>query len=493
MIAIMGGLISSVFAQTYGQWPMGGLDTHRSGHKTIDGKDVRPPYTAGAAKWSYTPGGGDGTPINGVALGEPSDPNAFEYKVYYFGNDKKLYRLQVSYNSGTYAFSVSKDYQGSYTLAGTPIGSPVLGYSNGTKAVFIIDTDRRLYCLDASDGSKVWRSAQLGSSGDTLSAPLYLPFWYPDTQPNHDGNRVYVPSSNGRVYAFNPSGYSSGSDASEEWSYSTGFPIVRPMSTIFRIPSVGSPPEELLSPFWNIVLANSDGHAQCIFDYGDHAVLQWTFAPDSNSETCNTWPIVGNDNAPNIRVYIATFDSSNQGYVYSIRGDDDIGGDKGTAAWSSPMTTASDNGTQRTVGRIDANPCIEVPSGDTNAFFLAQTAGTGTGKPTPVKADDQGSSGSGAFGKKMNTTSDNLSSTAMFTNADSNNCLYWATDTGYIYCQNPSVFGGSAQSAMRYPFPIHPASSIPTQDLAIDLEGAVVLTLGNGKVAAYWGPNFIQP
>ncbi len=441
---------------------------------------MRPPYTAGAAKWSYTPGGGDGTPINGVALGEPSDPNTFEYKVYYFGNDKKLYRLQVTFTNGNPpTFSVAKDYQGSYTLAGTPIGSPVLGLSNGTKAVFIVDTDRRLYCLEASDGSKLWRSAQLGSNGDSLSAPLYLIAGV--TQPNSEGYRVYVPSTNGRVYAFNPSGYSSGSDASEEWSYDTGYPIVRPMSSILLPPLEGEAPATM-----NIVLANSDGHAKCLLDQGDHATLRWTFTPDSGGETCHTWPIIGNDNGSNDRVYIATYDSSNQGYIYSIIG---AGDDLGTAAWSSRLTTANDNGTQRAIGRIDANPCVEIPSGDMNVFFLAQTAGTGTGKPTPVKVDDQGTSGSGSFGKKMSSTSDNLSSTPLFTNADSHNIIYWATDTGYIYCQNPSDFGGGLQP-LYYPFPIHPASSIPTQDLAIDLDGAVVLTLGNGKVAAYWGPHW---
>lgn len=488
-LTIGGGVLLSLMpceAQWGGQWspqwPMAGLDWHRSGHPSVTDQQSRPSGASGTEKWTWTPNSGEGeaNAITGVALDEFNEPYSHEYKAYFFASDKKLYCVQINYNTSTHQFSPQTVFVGEDALVGTPTGTPVLALSDETRAVYAVDSDRRLYCLNAADGSLIWRSIQLGSSGYSLSAPLPLPT--SASMPNEEGFRIYVPSSNGTVYAFDPSGYES--DVQPRWSYSTGLSIIRPMSAVFRVPQVGQ--NMLDTPRWNMVLATSSGYVECLYDAGTYPVRQWLFeAPEGL--TCETWPIVGRDNAPEIRIYIACYDSNNQGYIFAIKGEQYYGG---TAAWNDPLTVALEGGVEKSIGKIVANSCVEVPSGNTMSYFLCQYPGTGTGKATPLRVEDKGTYGEGKWGKKMSSTSVSLTSTPIFTGAATPytsawTLLHWGSDDGYLYAEDTSLFG-SANQAFPTGWPRNMSTSLPTQDMAMDKDGAIVVMRGNGTVRAYW-------
>lgn len=466
---------------------MGGQKTTRQGHPSVLEEHNRPPHAGGAQKWVWSPGAQENGAITGVAIDIYNDPNPHEYKAYFFGSDRKLYRIRVQYNTSTELFTAGTDYAGQDQLLGTPMGTPVISSYSGTKVIYQVDSERRLYCLDASSGAIVWKSTPMGSDGDSVTPPLDLP-----CHADAEGHRLYVGCTDGNVYCFKPY-YPADDDG--EWSFSaTTDPIVRAGSGIFIVPTIGG---QLLDfPRWTIVFATYYGKVFCVYDNGG-PVLQWLFNPGVPAQFCETWPIVGVNNiGPEnamVRIYIATYDAGDQGRIYAIRGTSEFEGNSGTAVWPAPVMTAKDGSVQKNIGRIQANPCIDVPSGDTNVFFLAQYPGSGTYKPTPVKIQDHGTYGSGKWGKKMPSAGDSLSSTPIFTNAATLfspgwNLLNWAKDAGWLYSEESAQFGSAIQSTAS-PFPISLGSAVLTQDMAMDYEGAMVVTLANGNVVARWLPH----
>lgn len=463
-------------AQTYGFWQMGGQGHERLGYPTINGSSLAPGHQSGAHKWLWTPEEGDGNAVGGCAI-DDEDTAQYEYKVYFSGSDGRLYRLHIDFSGSQ--FTPSKDYRGSGQMVGTPIGTPVLGKANGTKAVYTVDTNRRLYCFDASNGSLIWRSEQLGSTNDVLVPPLYE-----RCGPAEEGYRVYVPCSNGLVYAFEPTGTS---DQEYVWYFSFGVgSIVRPMSAIFIEPNIGG--QDLVERKWCPVLATSAGHVLCFYDYGDYPIVQWTFDSAGLYETCETWPIVGVNDYPYVRVYVATYDTNNQGRVYAIYGTSYDDSDAGDPAWLNPVTVAAEGNSNLAIGKIQANPCSS-RADNVGIFFLVQDAGSGTGKPTPLVVTDLGESGSGKWGKRLPNDSDSLLSTPIFTNVDTYPVLNWGLDGGKLFAEKTTLFGlATNQQAWSPNFPVtFTNTTVPAQDLAMDRDGALVVVLGSGKIEARWG------
>jgi len=407
--------------------------------------------------------------VTGAAVGDILAETNHDYDVYFGASDDKLYSVRVTYNGSYPYYTTSLNW--TYSLNGTATGTPVLGMSDGTKAVFVSDDSSRLHCVDASSGSQIWRSAQF--TDVTITPPLYIYGGTPGTY--DDSSRVYVGSTGSFLYAFDT--WANSSSVSAKWSRATDGSVVMTPSEIIRdVP--GGEEEDPVPTGPHIIITTTSAHVHEIYDQDDgggasHANLRWTYYdPDPpTTQTCESWATIGSD----YRIFFASYGTNSKSRIYGL----DILGDQ---LWD-PITQAYDGVTLKDIGKIVANGCNDHAS-TTTAFFLTKNAGSGTSKPSVIRmADLTPSQGLAYFARKMASTSDELTPTPIYTNANNTNYLNFVTATGYLWVINP------LQTILYVnPFPTHPTSSIPRIDLAMDREGVIIFVTSAGVLRADWGP-----
>jgi len=406
---------------------MGGLDSFHSG-KLVTASRLT--YTAGAQKWAKTlPSSAHAT--GGVAVGDLDDPNDYEYKFYVGANDDKVYCYQVSYNGGNNTFSVGTNPVWTYTCDGDPIGTPVLGLIDETdKVIYVCDATGRLHCINDGDGSRRWRSADLTSNDEMLTAPLLV------------NSHLYLGRSSGHLITFGMDPGSGSSEAARSTTATAG-PII-------RAPASGGAPEDFQEeepPYWYIYTASSDATLE---QWQDRANLSspsfnWAYPAYGGNQTCETWPML----ASSSRILFGTYDnSSNQGRVYNVDFYGD-GNGNGVSRWYDMTNERVDTGKPTLIKIIDLSP----DSHEGDPYVL----------------------------KRMALDGDDITSTPIFnTDGSTVTYIYHITTTGKFWATTPS-------GTVPYGWPKTLSETIPQQDLAMDADLAVIFVTADGDIKAYWG------
>lgn len=428
---------------------MGGKDFFHTSRQTVIPPDE---YDGGTVKWSKTlPNGA--VACTGVALG-PRDAYSREYRFYVGANDDKVYCYQVS-RSGN-SFSVGANPVWTYTCDGDPVGTPVLGSSDGVSMVFVSDSAGTVHAIRQSDGAKVWKSSGHGQ----ITAPLKI-------------NRLYIGQKNGsegNLLAFEA--YYEYDNQGPEWIWETYGPVI-------------STPAQAAGPFGMGILAElyfttENGYLVALRDTGS-ATERWHWSPTSAGHACKTWPML----ADGAHIYVTTYQTSNDlGHVWAFEGD-------GDRRWDYPVTqgrTSTWPVQYKNIGRIEAHSCTDSGT-NPNIWVLCKDAGSGTGKPTSFRVLDNSpgtASGTGYVLNTMDSDSDELTSTPVLgvhylTYAK---YVHFVTTTGKWY-----VIDGGTGALLQY-WPKTLNETIPKHDLALDEEGALIFITADGDVKAYWPPPY---
>jgi len=451
---------------------MGGRDSFHSG-KLVTASRLT--YTAGAQKWAKTlPSSAHAT--GGVAVGDLDDPNDYEYKFYVGADDDKVYCYQVSYNSGNNTFSVDTNPVWTYTCDGDPIGTPVLGVikidQTPYKVIYICDATGRLHCINDSDGSRRWRSADLTSNDEMLTAPLLFT------------GHLYIGRSSGHLITFTMDPGSGSSEAARSTDETAG-PVVRTPA------GSGGPddqPEEDLT-YWYVYTASSDATLEQWRDRADlpNPVEQWNYPAVGGGQTCETWPMLGSDS----RIYFGTYDnSSNQGRVYDVDFYDD-GFGNGVSRWSAMTNERVDTARNSTfpvtypaIGQLKANPCNDIGPSNPVVYYPTMDLASGSGKPSMIKIIDLSpgtAEGDPYFLVKMSLDGDDITSTPIFnTDGSTVTYIYHITVNGKFWATTPS-------GNVPVGWPKTLSETIPQQDLAMDADLGVIFVTADGDIKAYWG------
>ncbi len=447
---------------------MGGNDIFHSG--SFASASSPPTYTSGAQKWAKTlPNGAVAT--TGVVIGTKDDPNTYEYRFYVGANDDKVYCYQVSYSGGT--FSVGTDPVWTYTCDGDPVGTPVLAEATENEiqvpCVIVSDAAGRVHCIDASDGSRVWRSSGLTGANETITGPIVADdtvyVGWADTS-GHTGKLI-------SLYLTDGTGKWTGSAAGE----------------IVSTPAIGraaEAEEEPYPPIWYIYTTSKNASLEKWEDTAAYtsAVKLWEYDAPSGSQTCDSWPMLSGSS----RIYFSTYDnSSSVGRIYSV---DFSGLGRWTDLTNNRVTQAEDYNvppSQRDLGRLNANMANDEGT-NANLFQLTMDAGSGTGKPTATRIHDYRAvttgdhRAKGYVQVKMSSDSDELTSTPIYqAHHSGSKYLYYISTTGKFYAADP---GGTA---IISGFPKTLSETILRQDLAMDNDGAIVFVTTDGDIKAYWG------
>jgi len=442
---------------------MGGRDQFHSG-KLVTASRLT--YTAGAQKWAKTlPSSAHAT--GGVAVGDLDDPNDYEYKFYVGADDDKVYCYQVSYNSGNNTFSVGSNPAWTYSCDGDPIGTPVLGLIDETdKVIYICDATGRLHCINDGDGSRRWRSEDLTSGGQMLTAPLLV------------NSHLYIGRSSGHLITFEMDPGSGNSEAARSTTQAAG-PII-------RTPAGGGAPAEFPT-YWYVYTTSSDATLEQWEDNAGYSQPGniWDYPAVGGSQTCETWPMLGSDS----RIYFGTYDnSSNEGRVYDV--DFTGSGSVGLSRWydmtNERVDTARNNTlppTYPAIGQLKANPCNDVGPSNPVVYYPTMDLASGSGKPSIIKIIDLSpgtAAGDPYFFVKMSLDGDDIASTPIFNAGGSTAYLYHITVNGKFWATPVS-------GNVPYGWPKTLGETIPQQDVAMDADLGVIFVTADGDIKAYWG------
>jgi len=200
---------------------------------------------------------------------------------------------------------------------------------------------------------------------------------------------------------------------------------------------------------------------------------------------CDGWATIANTAPPDVRMYFVGRTTANKARVYGVR-DDRVDGAVRLQGY--PVTRALDGmpPVLKDIGMVVANPCNDFGCAQPITYVLTRTAGSGTNRPSVVRAHDRSADQLDAiayFCRKMPSTADELSSSPTYSDQGGTTYLYFVTESGWLWTINPFQ-----PLVLPHPFPVQLSSTVSRHDMAMDADGAIIVVTNDGRVRATWGP-----